>query len=262
MTNLSGKRALVTGSTSGIGKGVAAELAKAGCSIMLNGFGEAEEIAAQIGELSELHGVTVCHHGADMARPAEIETCITETVEAFGGIDILINNAGVQVVSPLEDFPPEEWDRVIAINLSHAFHTTRLALPHMRKSGWGRIVNMSSAHGLVGNLHRAAYISAKHGLMGLTKVTALETAIENITCNAICPGMVKTPMVDRLVENYGSEHGLEYDRAAQAIMAVKQPSLSLVMPEDVGVLAVFLCSDAAAQITGAALPIDGGWTVQ
>lgn len=262
MTSLGGKTALVTGSTSGIGKAIAVELAKAGCDIMLNGFGETAEIATQMEELTAAHGVTVRHHGADMAVPAEIESCIAETVETFGGIDILVNNAGIQVVSPLEDFPPEEWDRVIAINLSHAFHTTRLALPHMRKSGWGRIINMSSAHGLVGNLHRAAYISAKHGLMGLTKVTALETATENITCNAICPGMVKTPLVDRLVTNYGTEHGLDYDDAARAIMAVKQPSLSLIMPEDVGVLLVFLCSDAAAQITGAALPIDGGWTVQ
>ncbi len=262
MTDLTGKSALVTGSTSGIGLGVARQLAAAGCNIMLNGFGTRVQIADLCTELATEHGISVSHHSADMAVKEEIAACIDETVGTFGGLDILVNNAGISANHPLESFPPEDWDRVIAINLSHAFHTTRLALPIMRKADWGRIINMSSAHGLVGNLLRAAYISAKHGLLGLTKVTALETATENISCNAICPGMVKTPLVDGLVAQYAGEHGLDFDAAAMEIMSIKQPSMTLIMPQDVGALAVFLCSDAAAQITGAALPIDGGWTAQ
>jgi len=262
MTTLHARTALITGSTSGIGLAVAQALAQEGCNIMINGFGEADAIAGLCRKIGDEHGVDIRHHGADMAQPDEIETCIADTLDAFGHIDILVNNAGVQHTAPVDEFPSGQWDRIIAINLSAAFHTARLALPAMRESGWGRIINMSSAHGLVGNLQRVAYISAKHGLMGLTKVIALETAEENITCNAICPGMVKTPLMDKLIGDYGAEHGLSDDAAAAAIMSVKQPSKKLIAPEHIGALAVFLCQPAGEQITGAALPIDGGWTVQ
>ena len=255
---LRGKTALVTGSTSGIGLGIAKALARQGANIVLNGFGDAEGPKAEVAAL----GVKVGYHGADMSKAADIEAMMKYAAETFGKVDVLVNNAGIQHVAPVEDFDPAQWDRIIAINLSSAFHTTRLALPGMRQRGWGRIVNIASVHGLVGSAGKSAYVAAKHGIVGLTKAVALETASSPVTCNAICPGWVLTPLVQRQVEARSAEAGIDLAAAQAALVGEKQPSGEFVAPDQVGALALFLCSEAAAQVRGAAWTIDGGWTAQ
>ncbi len=259
---LKGKTALVTGSTSGIGQGIAEALATQGANIVLNGFGEAAAIEALRAEIAEKNGVTVTYDGADMTKPAEIERMVNDAEAQFGAIDVLVNNAGIQHVSPLEDFPQDRWDAVIAINMSSVFHATKWALTAMRAKGWGRIINIASAHGRVASVHKAAYVAAKHGVVGLTKVTALETAGSGITCNAICPGWVLTPLVRQQIEARAAASGRSYEEEKLDLVSEKQPSKEFVTPEQLGGLAVFLCSAAADQITGAPLSIDGGWTAQ
>ncbi len=259
---LKNRTAVVTGSTSGIGWGVAKALAKAGAKVMLNGFGSPEEIERLRSELEREAATTVLHHPADMSKPAEIAALIAETRRAFGSADILVNNAGIQHVSPIESFPPERWDQILAINLSSSFHSIRAALPGMRERGWGRIVNIASAHGLVASVHKAAYVAAKHGLVGLTKVVALETAATAITCNAVCPGWVLTPLVQKQIEALAERERLPLEDAKRRLLAEKQPSMEFASPEQIGAIAVFLCSPAADQIRGASLSVDGGWTAQ
>ena len=257
---LAGKVAVVTGSTSGIGLGIARAFAAAGATIVLNGFGSPEDIRATSTALAGEYQVQALYSAADMADPASIAAMIETTLDTFGRLDILVNNAGIQHVSPLEKFPVERWDAVIAINLSSAFHTTRLALPAMRRQGGGRIVNVASAHALVASPFKAAYVAAKHGLVGLTKVTALETAEENITCNAICPGYVFTPLVEAQIDGQAKSHGIPREDVIRNVLLAQQPNKRFATVEEIGALAVFLASPAAASITGAALPVDGGWT--
>src|SRR3954465_6628540 len=257
-TMLKGKTALVTGSTSGIGLGIAKALARQGANIVLNGFGDAEGPKAEVAAL----GVKVGYHAADMSKPADIEAMMHYAAEVFGRVDVLVNNAGIQHVAKVEDFPPEKWDAIIAINLSSAFHASRLALPAMRTTNWGRITNLAPVHGLVGSAEKSAYVAAKHGLVGLTKVTALETATTGVTCNAICPGWVLTPLVQKQIDDRAAREGIEVSQAKYELLAEKQPSLEFVTPEQLGAFAVFLCSDAASQIRGQALAMDGGWTAQ
>jgi 3-hydroxybutyrate dehydrogenase len=259
---LKGKIAIVTGSTSGIGLGIAGALAAAGCDIMLNGFGDAAEIAATARRLGDTHHVRVAYSPADMAKPADIRAMVKTAVEQLGGVDILVNNAGIQHVAPVVDFPEERWDAVIAINLSAAFHAAKAALPHMTAKGWGRIINIASAHGLVASGEKPAYVTAKHGLVGLTKVVAIETANSGVTCNAICPGWVLTPLVRQQIEARAAAQGIPYQQAHDDLLREKQPMLQYTTPEKIGGLAVFLCGDAASTMTGAALSIDGGWTAQ
>jgi 3-hydroxybutyrate dehydrogenase len=255
---LKGKTALVTGSTSGIGLGIAKSLARQGADIVLNGFGDAEGPKAEVAAL----GVKVGYHGADMSKPAEIEAMMKYAADTFGRVDILVNNAGIQHVALLEDFPPERWDAIIAINLSSAFHTSRLALPAMKKADWGRIINISSVHGLVASAQKAAYVAAKHGLVGLTKVTALETATTGVTCNAICPGWVLTPLVQKQVDAKAAAQGIANEEAQKQLLAEKEPSLRFTTPEELGELAVFFCSDAGKNVRGVAWNMDGGWAAQ
>ena len=259
---LDGKVALVTGATRGIGLGIARALAKQRCAIVLHGLGEPDEIQRHVADLSDANGVEVHHHGADLRDVGQIESLCRDAMERFGRIDVLVNNAGVQHTSPIESFPVGEWDRLLSVNLSAAFHTTRLLLPQMRSAGWGRVINIASTHGLVASIHKAAYIASKHGLVGLTKVVALETASSNITCNAICPGWTRTVLVERQIEARAREQGVSIEEAASGLLQEKQPSGTFVTPEQIGALALFLCSDSASQITGATLPIDGGWTAQ
>jgi 3-hydroxybutyrate dehydrogenase len=259
MAALTGKTALVTGSTSGIGRAIAEQLAGQGCNIVLNGFGAAAEIEAQRAGLAETAGVEVSYSDADMAVPDQIAAMIAGSQARFGALDILVNNAGIQHVAAIEDFPPEAWDRIIAINLSASFHGIRAALPGMKARGWGRIVNIASIHGLVASVHKAAYVAAKHGLVGLTKVVALEAAGAGVTCNAICPGWVRTPLVEKQIAARAAEAGQSFEEAQRDLLAEKQPSGEFATPEQIGQLAGFLCSEGAAQITGAALNIDGGW---
>lgn len=255
---LAGKTALVTGSTSGIGLGVALSLAREGAHIVLNGFGDVEGARAQV----EALGVKVGYHGADMSKPAEIEAMMAYAEAEFGGVDVLVNNAGIQFVANVEDFPVERWDAIIAINLSSTFHTTRLALPGMKRRNWGRIVNIASAHGLVASVQKAAYVAAKHGVVGLTKVTALETATTGVTCNAICPGWVLTPLVQKQVDARAEKDGVDNAEATRRLLGEKQPSLQFTTPEQLGGLAVFLCSPAADNVRGQSWAVDGGWTAQ
>jgi 3-hydroxybutyrate dehydrogenase len=259
---LKGKNALITGSTSGIGLGMAKALAAQGCGIMLNGFGEAEAIERLRRDIATEHGVTVAYNRADMTRSAEIEALVADTVARLGGIDILINSAGIQHTAPVEAFPPEKWDAIIAINLSSSFHTIHHALPHMKAKGWGRIINIASVHGLVASVHKAAYVTAKHGLVGLTKVVALEAAGLGITCNAICPGWTRTELIEPQIIARAQALGVGIEEGGRNLLAEKQPSQQFVSIEQLGQLAVFLCSGAAAQITGAPIPVDGGWTAQ
>ena len=255
---LKGKTALVTGSTSGIGLGIALALAKQGARIVLNGFGDLEGPQAAI----RACGVPVTYHGADLSRPDEIGAMMQYATQQFGGIDILVNNAGIQHVARIEDFPPERWDAVIAINLSSAFHTTRLALPAMQAAGWGRIINVASVHGLVASAEKSAYVAAKHGLVGLTKVSALENATGGVTCNAICPGWVLTPLVQKQVDAKAATLGISKDEATRQLLSEKEPSLQFTTPEELGALAVFFCSAAANNVRGVAWNMDGGWAAQ
>ena len=259
---LKGKTALVTGSTSGIGKAIAEALAGEGCNIVLNGFGDEAEIGAQRAGLSDQAGVEVTYSGADMTKPAEVAAMIAEAEARSGAADVLVNNAGIQHVAAIEEFPIEAWDRIIAINLSAALHTTRAALPAMRGRGWGRIINMGSTHGLVASVHKTAYTAAKHGIVGLTKAVALETAEAGITCNAVCPGFVLTPLVRKQIGDRAAAAGQSFDEAQRVMLAKKQPPKQFVTAEQIGQLACFLCSEAAAQMTGAAFNIDGGWLAQ
>lgn len=259
---LSGKTALVTGSTSGIGLGIAHALAAQGANIVLNGFGEASLIDQLQKQTASDHRVNTAYNNADMSKPADIDNMMREAAAQFGGVDILVNNAGIQYVANIEDFPADRWDAVIAINLSAAFHATRLALPYMQQKNWGRIINIASVHGLVASAGKSAYVAAKHGLIGLTKVTALENAHTGITCNAICPGWVLTPLVQKQVDARASQENIPTDQAKKALLMEKQPSGEFVTPEDLGAMAVFLCSPAANQVRGAAWNMDGGWTAQ
>jgi 3-hydroxybutyrate dehydrogenase len=259
---LHGKTALVTGSTSGIGLGIAQALAQQGADIVLNGFGDANEIKTLQAALMRNYGVKCVHHPADMSKPAEIEAMMAFAARQFGRVDILVNNAGIQHTETIEDFPVDKWDAIIAINLSSAFHTTRLALPMMLAKNWGRIINIASVHGLVGSVQKSAYVAAKHGIVGLTKVTALEMAHTGITCNAICPGWVLTPLVQKQVDARAAREGLSDEAAKKDLVSEKQPSGEFVTPQQLGALAVFLCSDAAVQVRGAAWNMDGGWTAQ
>jgi 3-hydroxybutyrate dehydrogenase len=258
---LKGKTALVTGSTSGIGLGIARALAKEGANIVVNGFGDDSTIAAIERELRSF-GVNTLYHGADMSRPAEIEDLVRTAERTFGRVDVLVNNAGIQHVACVEDFPPERWDAIIAINLSSAFHTIRLALPKMKLANWGRIINIASVHGLVASAQKSAYVAAKHGIVGLTKVVALETATTGVTCNAICPGWVLTPLVQKQIDDRAAREQISDDAARRALLGEKQPSLAFVTPAQLGALAVFLCSDAASEVRGAAWNVDGGWYAQ
>ena len=258
---LKGRTALVTGSTSGIGLGIARALAAQGANIVVNGFGDAGAIAAIEQEL-QAQGVATMYHGADMSKPPQIEDMVRAAESRFGRIDVLVNNAGIQHVAPIEDFPTERWDAVIAVNLSSAFHTIRLALPAMKQANWGRIINIASVHGLVASVDKSAYVAAKHGIVGLTKAVALETATTGVTCNAICPGWVLTPLVQKQVDARAARDGLANDAAKRSLLAEKQPSQDFVTADQLAALAVFFCSDAGAQVRGAAWNMDGGWYAQ
>lgn len=259
---LNGKSALITGSTSGIGLGIARALAGQGCNIMLNGLGDQQRIENLRSDLEREFGVIVHYHGADMTRPDEIAEMVEVTSTAFGGVDVLINNAGIQHTAKIEDFPPERWAAIIAINLSSGFHTIHHTVPHMRRSGWGRIINIASVHGLVASANKAAYVAAKHGLVGLTKVVALETAGSGITSNAVCPGWTRTDLIEPQIAARAQALGVDIEAGGRSMLAEKQPSQQFVSIEQLGQLALFLCSSAADQITGTAIPIDGGWTAQ
>jgi 3-hydroxybutyrate dehydrogenase len=257
---LDGKVALVTGSTSGIGLGIARSLASQGAAIVLNGFGRPDEIAATVAKLAAEAGVRALYSPADMAKAESIEEMIATTLNTFGRLDILVNNAGIQYVAPIQEFPVAKWDAIIAINMSSAFHTTRLALPAMVANKWGRIINISSAHGLVASPFKSAYVTAKHGIIGLTKTVALETAEQGITCNAICPGYVYTPLVEAQIDGQAKAHGIPREQVIRDVLLAQQPNKKFATVEELGALTVFLVSDAAASITGIALPVDGGWT--
>jgi 3-hydroxybutyrate dehydrogenase len=258
MSMLKGKTALVTGSTSGIGLGIAKALAEQGANIMMNGFGEKDAAMAEV----KAFGVEVDYHGADMSKPSEIEAMMQAAEKRFGAVDILVNNAGIQHVANVEDFPVDRWDAIIAINLSSAFHTTRMALPGMKQRNWGRIINLASVHGLVASAQKSAYVAAKHGIVGLTKVTALETAQTGVTCNAICPGWVLTPLVQKQVDARAEKDQVNNEEAKKRLLSEKQPSGEFVTPDQLAALAVFFCSPAATQIRGVAWNMDGGWVAQ
>ena len=255
---LTGKTALVTGSTSGIGLGIAKALAAQGANIVLNGFGDVDGAKAEVTAL----GVKVAYHGADMSKPMEIDAMMTYAATQFGRVDILVNNAGIQHVARVENFPPERWDAIIAINMSSAFHATRLALPAMQAAGWGRIINVASVHGLVASAEKSAYVAAKHGVVGLTKVTALENATTGVTCNAICPGWVLTPLVQKQVDAKAAALGLSNEDAKKLLLGEKEPSMQFTTPEELGALAVFFCSPAGNNVRGVAWNMDGGWAAQ
>jgi len=255
---LKGKTALVTGSTSGIGLGIAKALAAQGANIVLNGFGDVEGPKAEVAAL----GVPVAYHGADMSQPDQIAEMMAFAAAQFGRVDILVNNAGIQHVARIENFSPERWDAIIAVNLSSAFHATRLALPAMQAAGWGRIINLASVHGLVASAEKAAYVAAKHGVVGLTKVTALENATSGVTCNAICPGWVLTPLVQKQVDAKAAALGVSNEAATRQLLGEKEPSMQFTTPEELGALAVFFCSPAGNNVRGVAWNMDGGWTAQ
>lgn len=259
---LKGKTALVTGSTSGIGLGIAQSLAQQGAHIVLNGFGDVAGAQSQVAKAGAPHDIEVLHHNADMSKPSEIEAMMAFAAQKLGQVDILVNNAGIQHVASVQDFPVEKWDAIMAINLSSAFHTTRLALPAMQKSNWGRIINVASVHGLVASAQKSAYVAAKHGLVGLTKVTALENATTGITCNAICPGWVLTPLVQKQVDDKALAQGISTEESIKRLLGEKEPSMEFTTPEELGALAVFFCSDAAKNVRGVAWNMDGGWTAQ
>jgi 3-hydroxybutyrate dehydrogenase len=258
--NFKGRTALVTGSTSGIGLGIAEAFAAKGANIVLNGFGDAADIEAMRARLARQHGITVAFDAADMSRPGDIEAMMAKAVERFGAVDILVNNAGIQHVAPVEEFPLAKWDAILAINLSAAFHTTRGALAAMKRKGWGRIVNIASAHALVASPYKSAYVAAKHGIAGLTKTVALEVAEAGITVNAICPGYVLTPLVQQQIPDTARARGISEDEVVRNVLLAAQPTRKFVTVEQVAAFTAFIASDAAASITGAVLPIEGGWT--
>jgi 3-hydroxybutyrate dehydrogenase len=257
---LGGRTAIVTGSTSGIGLGVAKALAAEGANVVLNGFGDAKEIETARAALADQNRVTVLYSAADMSKPDDITKMVTMAADQCGTVDIIVNNAGIQHVAPLESFPPEKWNAIIAINLSSAFHTTRAAIAGMKARKWGRIVNVASAHGLVASPFKSAYVAAKHGIVGLTKVTALEGAEFGVTCNAICPGYVYTPLVEKQIDDQAKAHGIPREQVIRDVLLAQQPNKMFASVDEIGALTVFLCSDHAVSITGAALPVDGGWT--
>ena len=257
---LNNRSAVVTGSTSGIGLAIARALAEQGCAVMLNGFGDAAEIEKTRSGLAQSTGARVAYSGADMSKPDQVVGMIADTTKALGTVDILVNNAGIQHVAPVEEFPAAKWDAIIAINLSAAFHATKAALPAMKARKWGRIINVASAHGLIASPFKSAYVAAKHGVVGLTKTVALETAEHGITCNAICPGYVNTPLVEKQIEDQAKTHGISRESVVRDILLKEQPNKKFVEASELGALAVFLCSDAGASLTGTALPVDGGWT--
>ena len=259
---LKGKTALVTGSTSGIGLGIAKALARQGANIVLNGFGDVDGPRAEVLAAGQASGAQVAYHGADMGRAADIEDMLKYSAAQFGQVDILVNNAGIQHVASIENFPVERWDAILAINLTSAFHTTRLVLPTMQAANWGRLINVASVHGLVGSAQKSAYVAAKHGIVGLTKVTALENAASGITCNAICPGWVLTPLVQKQVDAKAAECGISNEEAKQLLLGEKEPSMQFTTPDELGELAVFFCSPAANNVRGVAWNMDGGWAAQ
>jgi 3-hydroxybutyrate dehydrogenase len=261
-SQLKGKVAVITGSTSGIGQAIAEVFAREGASIMLNGFGDKAAIEAQRARLEKLSGAKVLYDAADMAKPAEIEAMVKRAATELGGVDILVNNAGIQHVAPIDEFPPEKWDAIIAINLTSAFHTTRHALPIMKKRRWGRIINIASAHGLVASPNKSAYVSSKHGIIGLTKATAVEVAEHGIRCNSICPGFVHTPLVEKQIVDRAAESNVSRNEAIRDIILAPQPTKEFVTVEQIAGTALFLCSPAADQITGAQFSVDGGWTAR
>jgi 3-hydroxybutyrate dehydrogenase len=258
--SLSGKVAVVTGSTSGIGLGIAHALARSGASVVLNGLASGDVVEHLQAEFEARYPAKVLYSPADMSKPESIGAMIDMTIETFGRLDILVNNAGIQHVAPIEQFPVEKWDLILAINLSSAFHTTRLAVGHMRKNRWGRIINIASAHGLVASPFKAAYVAAKHAIVGLTKVVALETAEDGITCNAICPGYVYTPLVEAQIDGQAKAHNLPRERVVREVLLAQQPNRRFATVEEMGAITVFLAGEGAASITGVALPADGGWT--
>ncbi|MDB5965360.1 MAG: 3-hydroxybutyrate dehydrogenase [Polaromonas sp.] len=259
---LKGKTALVTGSTSGIGLGIAKALAAQGAHIVLNGFGDVDGPRAEVEALGASLGARVAYHGADMSKAADIADMMTYAAAQFGQVDILVNNAGIQHVALVEDFPPEKWDAIIAINLTSAFHTARLALPAMKAANWGRVINVASTHGLVGSAQKSAYVASKHGIVGFTKSLALETARTGVTCNAICPGWVLTPLVQKQIDDRSAREGISVEQATHDLLAEKEPSLQFTTPEELGALAVFFCSPAGNNVRGVAWNMDGGWVAQ
>jgi 3-hydroxybutyrate dehydrogenase len=259
---LHAKSAIVTGSTSGIGLGIARALAAQGANIMLNGFGDAGELERLRASLAAEHGVSVALSGADISKPEAVRDLVAQAIRDFGGVDILVNNAGIQHTAPIEEFHADKWDAIIAINLSSNFHAIKAVLPQMRARNWGRIINIASTHGLVASTNKVAYVAAKHGVLGLTKVVALETATTGITCNAICPGWVLTPLVQKQIDDIAVRESIANALARAKLLGEKQPSQEFATPEQIGALVMFLCSDAAAQIRGVAIPVDGGWVAQ
>jgi len=262
ITMLKGKVAVVTGSTSGIGLGIAHQLAGAGADVMLNGFGEAAHIEKLRREIASTYGIRVAYSDADLSKPTEVTGLIEQATRELGRVDVLVNNAGIQHVAPVHEFPVEKWDAIIAINLTAVFLAIRAALPQMLERDWGRIINIASVHGLVASADKAPYVASKHGVVGLTKAVALETATAGVTCNAICPGWVLTPLVQKQIDALAAREKLSPEDAKIRLLGEKQPSLEFTTPEQLGALAVFLCSDAAAQLNGVALPVDGGWTAR
>lgn len=260
--DLIGKTALVTGSTSGIGLGIGQVLAARGAHILVNGFGDSQGPRKLIEQAGAAHGVRTAYHGADLSKVAEIEALAAYAAQEFGRIDILVNNAGIQHTAPVEAFPVEKWDAIIAINLSSVFHTTRLLLPAMKQAGWGRIINIASVHGLVGSAEKCAYVAAKHGVVGFTKVVALETATTGVTVNAICPGWVLTPLVQKQIDALAEKHGISEDAARDMLLGAKEPSRTFTTPQELGELAAFLCSPAGDNVRGVAWNMDGGWAAQ
>jgi 3-hydroxybutyrate dehydrogenase len=259
---LKGKSAVITGSTSGIGQGIAEAFASEGANIMLNGFGDRAAIDALRAKLEKSSGATVEYHGADMSKPAEIEAMIRRAEERFGAVDILVNNAGIQHVAPVDEFPPEKWDAIIAINLTSAFHCTRLALPGMKKKKWGRVINIASAHGLVASPNKSAYVAAKHGIIGFTKTLALEVAEKGITANSICPGFVLTPLVQKQIDDLAKANNISPEQAAKEMILAPQPTKEFVKIEEIAAMALYLALPLAASINGAAMSVDGGWTAR
>jgi 3-hydroxybutyrate dehydrogenase len=259
---LAGRTALITGSTSGIGRGIAELFAREGANVVLNGFGDAKEIEALRGALEKEHGVKATYDAADMSKSEQVRTMVEKALESFGRVDILVNNAGIQHVAPVDEFPVEKWEAIIAINLSSAFYATRAALPAMKQARWGRVINIASAHGLVASPFKSAYVAAKHGVVGFTKSLALEVAEQGITSNSICPGYVMTPIVEKQIDDQAKAHGIPRENVVRDVILAPQPTKQFVKIEDVAALALYLASDAAAQINGAALSIDGGWTAR